>query len=386
MSKNTESPRTEIDSMATLEHKQARPDLCYAFNESAEPGHFVVGIRRGESGYLKTTFEDRDPVKAKALVELMNHKLGVSAEEAQCMAVGAMFGWGVPGAQLKSVAKTALAPIPAVPKYPSPENLERIYAERRAQVQRLGEKPSISAGDIQALTRHGRIQVADELWATCDQDARQALLHDEHAHVRSTAEIASKRPPGVAVQDTNDKYGHTGIGARADQYDALEIHGVRDLNAGNIDAGTQFEVDYENPEMHSVYAHLKAGELECVGDMATHSAAVEYEMSRQYGLEVKDFSKCGDVAKQARASELEAQVIAGTKESFVAVNAVNDQVLSGKVMGITDLHLVLSLGRSAAILLQSDLSRVPAMGEHAEVVFKNGRGVVSDPKGKEVGR
>lgn len=74
----------------------------------------------------------------------------------------------------------------------------------------------------------------------------------------------------------NDRYGDTIICERHDDYDALEIQGVRDINLPGDSQGSCCEVDNENPQFFSVYAHLKDGGVECVGDFATHTLAENY--------------------------------------------------------------------------------------------------------------
>lgn len=74
------------------------PEMCFLFEEHAKPGAFIRGIRRGEMGYFGTTYTEQDPVKAKALVALMNSKLGVTDEQAERMHAGSMFGWDAPAA------------------------------------------------------------------------------------------------------------------------------------------------------------------------------------------------------------------------------------------------------------------------------------------------
>jgi hypothetical protein len=61
-------------------------------------------------------------------------------------------------------------------------------------------------------------------------------------------------------------------------YDGLEVHGVRDCaDEFGITDGTACEVDDDgNPEFYSVYAHLREGGLECIGDFATGVDAVAY--------------------------------------------------------------------------------------------------------------
>ena len=57
-------------------------------------------------------------------------------------------------------------------------------------------------------------------------------------------------------------------------YDQLEIHGVSETPDGN--GGTVCEVDDENPEFYSVYAHLKVGGVECIGDFPSPAEAMAY--------------------------------------------------------------------------------------------------------------
>jgi hypothetical protein len=82
--------------------------------------------------------------------------------------------------------------------YPTPAELEALYAEREHAVASLARKlSSISLADIDTLDRLGRGQVAADLWWRCDTEARQALLNDSHAHVRSTAVLANQRIPSL---------------------------------------------------------------------------------------------------------------------------------------------------------------------------------------------
>ena len=73
-----------------------KPDLCYVV---------VPGAKIGERGYYTTTLDDGTlPTKAtsglsvEGFVRHMNSRLGVSADEAQRMLSGSMFGWHVPAA------------------------------------------------------------------------------------------------------------------------------------------------------------------------------------------------------------------------------------------------------------------------------------------------
>lgn len=76
--------------------------------------------------------------------------------------------------------------------------------------------------------------------------------------------------------------------------------------------------------------------------------------------------------------------IANEKESFAFLRNLADQSYSGKVMGLTELHVVLSLGRTALIITQADIDKVPSMNDDVVVKFAGSKGVVEFVKGKEV--
>lgn len=92
-------------------------------------------------------------------------------------------------------------------EYPSkgsmpPDIVKKMYSLREAEVLALAQKDVITVDDIQALERHGKWQVADELYSKCDLQARNALLTDEHPHVRSCAEISQSR---LQISKTDEK-------------------------------------------------------------------------------------------------------------------------------------------------------------------------------------
>lgn len=78
-----------------------------------------------------------------------------------------------------------------------------------------------------------------------------------------------------------------------------------------------------------------------------------------------------------------AQKIASEKASFEQADSSIDKAYSGKVMGVTDCHVVLSLGRTALIVAQSDLDRVPVKDEEVSVTFKDGKGMVQPGKERD---
>lgn len=87
-------------------------------------------------------------------------------------------------------------------------------------------------------------------------------------------------------------YAETIITNPAD-FDALEVHGVRDLNEPASDKGTQCEVDDEDPQFFSVYAHLVEGGVECVGDFERMAEASAYgeRLGKQHGWPVHIYAK-----------------------------------------------------------------------------------------------
>lgn len=78
--------------------------------------------------------------------------------------------------------------------------------------------------------------------------------------------------------------------------------------------------------------------------------------------------------------------IANTKQSFLVANPTEDKKFSGNVMGVTDHHFVLSLGRTALVVEKRDVFTVPESGQTVDLIFSNGRGVVDVVQAKEVER
>lgn len=74
-----------------------------------------------------------------------------------------------------------------MPRYPSPSEIEAIYAARESAVAALKDKGHVEVDDLRALDRLGRCQVAAELWSLCAATTREVLLHDMHPHVRACA-------------------------------------------------------------------------------------------------------------------------------------------------------------------------------------------------------
>ena len=70
------------------------------------------------------------------------------------------------------------------------EVVRRLYHIREMELHRLGLQDVIQPSDLTTLDRGSRIAVASLLYGKCDAAAREALLNDSHAHVRSCAVIS----------------------------------------------------------------------------------------------------------------------------------------------------------------------------------------------------
>lgn len=68
--------------------------------------------------------------------------------------------------------------------------VHQLYRLREAEVTALSQRSVIVESDLGDLDRGARAVVAGLLYAKCDERARQALLNDEHPHVRSCAAIS----------------------------------------------------------------------------------------------------------------------------------------------------------------------------------------------------
>lgn len=73
-------------------------------------------------------------------------------------------------------------------------NVAALYALGDAALAKLKAARRIEASDLAALDRRSRCIVASDLWGCCAQDARTALLTDEHHFVRACAKLSEARP------------------------------------------------------------------------------------------------------------------------------------------------------------------------------------------------
>lgn len=84
-----------------------------------------------------------------------------------------------------------------------------------------------------------------------------------------------------------------------------------------------------------------------------------------------------ELSAKAKTPMAQANKIAGEKAEIWYADESVGGTYSGKVMGLSAEHVVLSLGRVALVVWQSRIDQVPAKGDDVTIAFKGGRGVVS---------
>lgn len=96
--------------------------------------------------------------------------------------------------------------------------------------------------------------------------------------------------PGL-IDYSIDRYAGSIIFNNPDQFDGVEVQGVRSYQTGADSFA--YEVDNENPEAYSTYLHNKEGGVECCGDFTLREHAQQYasELAAQFGWQVNDFTQ-----------------------------------------------------------------------------------------------
>lgn len=124
----------------------------------------------------------------------------------------------------------------------------------------------------------------------------------------------------------------------------------------------------------------ESGDAENISEYIGMVASARYQLGELLGdLEVWSFNR------NEKSYEEAAQIVSG-KVGCELVDATVDKTYDGKVMGVTDMHVALSLGRAAVIIRKEDMDVVPAKDEEVVVKFASGLGYVELVKAKLIER
>lgn len=101
--------------------------------------------------------------------------------------------------------------------------------------------------------------------------------------------MKQQETPGL-IDYTIDRYAGAIIDGKPEDFDAIEVQGVRSYQTGPD--SFSYEVDNLNPTALSTYLRRKEGGVECCGDFTIREHAQQYarELSEMYGWPVHDYT------------------------------------------------------------------------------------------------
>lgn len=110
------------DELAATINLAMLPDVCYAVLRHNAPGQRIVIIKRGESGFYPSPYDNvsASALDLESIVSRLNERLGVLDAQREAMLAGSCFGWHVPGANAAICAELAKRAI----KPPVPETVQ----------------------------------------------------------------------------------------------------------------------------------------------------------------------------------------------------------------------------------------------------------------------
>lgn len=150
----------------------------------------------------------------------------------------------------------------------------------KQEKEELKQKYKNSIGNVVVFCPRGCNQTsvrASNPWDECAA-CGQLMVPSDHSSCIKQADVESRYADSIISNDPT-------------QYDAIEVHGVRDLNVDGLSEETHFVIDDENPNQFSVYLHCVGGGVECVGDFSAHDKAIQYahELSGLFSWKVCSF-------------------------------------------------------------------------------------------------
>lgn len=163
-----------------------------------------------------------------------------------------------------------------------------VYADNRI-LELDTEAEACACQRFHRLTAGRDPMTGDPLNAT--QDVAQAAVVPPVAAVPAVDVDAQELKGSTAAMV--EPYAESIIKGKPEDFDAIEIHGVRNFATPEAHGdGTFCEIVDADPEFFSVYLHSKYSGVMCVGDFGVHPLAVAYaeELSQQYDWPVYDHS------------------------------------------------------------------------------------------------
>ncbi|ARL04372.1 hypothetical protein BOC44_21655 (plasmid) [Burkholderia pseudomallei] len=198
-----------------------RDHVTWALNRLREHEAALRGVQlsRGNGHILALELKDRQE-KIKQATDALDEfralarKNGVDAEAIirSCGGVPDLEKFGYVAQPTGRLPEKQLTSRKLAEQYPVKGSMphavvHQLYQLREAEVAALSQRSVIVEADLGDLDRGGRAVVASLLYAKCDDRARQALLKDEHPHVRSCAAISRSdlaREPGHDPSPSSD--------------------------------------------------------------------------------------------------------------------------------------------------------------------------------------
>lgn len=109
--------------------------------------------------------------------------------------------------------------------------------------------------------------------------------------------------------------------------------------------------------------------------LAARISAMESDIAKEYQIQK---------IQAQEASLEEAEKIAVQKDAFALADVKAKKAYSGKILGVTDFHVVQNLGMTAVIHRKVDLERIPSKDEMVNISYVDGRGKVEPPKSLDI--
>ena len=135
-----------------------------------------------------------------------------------------------------------------------------------------GSRLELFATEAQRQAAQKRLLVAEDFFPrTGDLAADWSAFCEEASRWNNYYTLGEIDAPVAPLKDRH--LDHSAPLYPIDRYDAVEVHGVREIHE---DGETRCEVDDADPQFFSVYLHFREGHVDCVGDFTYLVDALSY--------------------------------------------------------------------------------------------------------------